>query len=54
MNACRDLISVFKTNQVRMRVSPYLCLRKKTGLATNFLHESDKLVSGPLVLLAPE
>ena len=27
---------------------------KRTELATNFLHESDKLVSGSLVLLAPE
>ena len=43
-----------ETNLVRTRVSPYLCARKKTELATNFLHESDKLVSGSLVLLAPE
>ena len=27
---------------------------KRTELATNFLHESDKLVSGSLVLVAPE
>ena len=31
-----------------------VCVRKRTELATNFLHESDKLVSGSLVLLAPE
>ena len=34
--------------------SPRTCVRKRTGLATNFLHENDKLVSGLLVLLAPE
>ena len=45
---------VFDTNQVRIRVSPYLCVRKRTELAINFLHESDKLVSGSRVLLAPE
>ena len=33
---------------------PILCVRKRTELATNFLHESDKLVSGSPVLLAPE
>ena len=27
---------------------------KRTELATHFLHRSDKLVFGPLVLLAPE
>ena len=27
---------------------------KRTELATNFLHESDKFVSGSLVLLAPD
>ena len=52
----RDLISVFETNLnlVRIRVSPYLCVWKRTELATNFLHESDKFVSSSLVLLAPE
>ena len=49
-----EIIFVFGTNYVRMRVSPYLCVRKRTELATNFLHESDKLVSGSLVLLAFE
>ena len=44
----------FETNQVCFRVSPYLCVRKRTELATNFLHESDKIVSGSLVLLALE
>ena len=33
---------------------PILSVRKMTEMATNFLHESDKLVFGPLVLLAPE
>ena len=51
---CRDFISVSETNKVRTRVSPYLCVRKRTELTTNFLHESDKLVSSSLVLLAPE
>ena len=36
------------------RVSPFLSVRKMTELATNFLHKSDKLVFGPLVLVAPE
>ena len=36
------------------RVSPFLSVWKMTELATNFLHKSDKLVFGSLVLLAPE
>ena len=36
------------------RVSPFLCVWKRTELATNFLHKSDKLVFGPLILFAPE
>ena len=36
------------------QVSPFLSVRKRTELTPNFPHKSDKLVSGPLVLLAPE
>ena len=52
----RDLIIVFETNLnlFRARVFPYLYGWKRTELATNFLHKSDKFVSGSLVLLAPE
>ena len=54
----RDLVILCCTNlanQVRARVSPFLSdTQKKTELATNFLHTSDKLVFGSLVLLAPE
>ena len=40
---------------VLLRVSPYLHDRQtRTDLATNFLQKSDKLVYGPLTLLAPE
>ena len=51
-----DLISVPETNLnlVRILVSPYLCGWKRTELATNVLHESDKFVSSLLVLPAPE
>ena len=42
-------------NKVHARVSPFLRERQTgTDLATNFLQKSDKLVYGPLVLLAPE
>ena len=45
----------FGANFVHLRVSPYLSdTQERTELATNFLHKSDKLVSGLLVLLAPE
>ena len=43
-----------RTKFVYGSLSPFLCVRKRTELATNFLQESDKLVSGSLVLLAPE
>ena len=33
---------------------PVVVFARRTDLATNFLHESDKLVSGSLVLLAPD
>ena len=32
----------------------YSTLALRTELVTNFLHESDKFVSGSLILLAPE
>ena len=31
-----------------------VCVWNRTELATNFLHKSDKLVFGPLILLYPE
>ena len=42
------------TNLVRARVSSVLECAKMNELATNFLHESYKLVFGPLILFAPE
>ena len=48
------LFFVFDTNLVRERVSPFLSVRKMSELAKHFLHESDKLVFGPLTLLSPE
>ena len=42
-------------NYAHWQVSPFLRDRQTTtDLTTNFLQESDKLVYGPLVLLAPE
>ena len=44
------MIFVSDANQVRIRVFPYKCVRKRTELATNFLHKSEKLVFAPLIL----
>ena len=52
----RILILSFTTSRPDFRffgielVSPYLCVRERTELATNFLHKSDKLVSPSLAV----